>query len=262
MKILNTEFNDVLNLDNHVDWHITLKHYEDMLSKFPVMDKFTTRKEVEIYFCWPKITCLICGVKRNSLAKHLASHDLTVKEYKIMYGLPFTIGLIGNDLRKKQSATTHKRREAGSLNKLVKGTGFHYYPSHLNYHVQEVKEKAFKMRPTNINPSLGSKNGSAKITEDIACKIYTEDDYLVNIAKKYCVSVGCVRHIRSGKSWVHVTKDLVKPNSKVGCIKKISPEKEDAIKLAKGTHREIARKYGISKSQVTRIKSKVLPNGG
>ena len=60
---------------------------------FPKAEKFQTREELNEYLQGDgenKILCLECGHWFEKLSHHLTIHDLTVKEYKKKYGIPYT----------------------------------------------------------------------------------------------------------------------------------------------------------------------------
>jgi hypothetical protein len=55
---------------------------------------FITRQGVERYLGGKTIKCLLCGRRFGRLSFHLAAkHDVTVDEYKIRFGLPWSRGL-------------------------------------------------------------------------------------------------------------------------------------------------------------------------
>jgi predicted transcriptional regulator len=84
-----------------------------ILKGFPVPAVPMTLKQVREYYSHTKIQCLICGRLRNSLGNHLSIHKLTVEEYKEMYGLPWTVGLIGRRAFSNHSNAILSRMEEG-----------------------------------------------------------------------------------------------------------------------------------------------------
>jgi hypothetical protein len=53
--------------------------------------------------------------------------------------------------------------------------------------------------------SRGSKNGSAKLTEDQVLDIFYDDRLPVKIAEDYGIDHTTVRNIKNGKNWTHLT---------------------------------------------------------
>jgi hypothetical protein len=73
-------------------------------SRFPWRGIFTSRQEVEAYFGSEKIQCLLCGAWLKALApQHLKKYSVSVREYRVRYGLPFTRGLMCETTRLKKS---------------------------------------------------------------------------------------------------------------------------------------------------------------
>jgi hypothetical protein len=78
------------------------------------MKKFQTLEQVKQYFAGETIECLLCGKQYKSLATHIQRiHNVSVDDYKIKYGLPFSIGLVAEETRKKYSNAMLLRIEAG-----------------------------------------------------------------------------------------------------------------------------------------------------
>ena len=71
---------------------------------YPVPEHKFTYDEIKAYQSTDRIICLLCGNDFGSLAKHLVYvHDITVKEYKDMYGLPNKRGLSSPTARQHQA---------------------------------------------------------------------------------------------------------------------------------------------------------------
>ena len=65
-----------------------------------------------------KIICLECGAEfKQLLAKHLATHDLTPKEYRKKYGFPASQPLSCKSLTEKRKAMGKKRGLPAALKK-------------------------------------------------------------------------------------------------------------------------------------------------
>ena len=71
-----------------------------VLEGYPVKPFNMTKEEQAVYFSGDSITCLLCGKKYRALNDcHLKTvHNTTIDEYKNMFGLPFSKGLLCGDL--------------------------------------------------------------------------------------------------------------------------------------------------------------------
>lgn len=59
--------------------------------------KFASMAEVKNYVSRNKIVCLLCGREFKSIQQHVnKAHNLSVREYKIRYGIPVTVALVGS----------------------------------------------------------------------------------------------------------------------------------------------------------------------
>ncbi len=83
---------------------------------YPVKKPFKTMAEVDAYFSTDKLTCLLCGREYISLHVHTYNfHGVGAEEYKSMFGIPWTRGLIAESLRLKQSYIMNMQRKMGIL---------------------------------------------------------------------------------------------------------------------------------------------------
>lgn len=79
---------------------------------YPIEARKFTYDEIKAYQETPRVLCLLCGHDYGTLAKHLVYvHDVTVKEYKDMYGLPNKEGLSSKTTKRKKAAIALKRME-------------------------------------------------------------------------------------------------------------------------------------------------------
>lgn len=77
---------------------------------FPLVPHPLTAAEVDGYFTTTKITCLLCGNEYKALSAHLATmHATSTEEYRFLYGLPWTLGLICPSTRQLLSAHGEER---------------------------------------------------------------------------------------------------------------------------------------------------------
>lgn len=74
---------------------------------------FNNLDEVRDYLNCEKIECLECGKKFKKLNQnHLLNHAISVREYKIKYGIPVTWGLLSEPCRERA------KEAANNLNNL------------------------------------------------------------------------------------------------------------------------------------------------
>lgn len=67
---------------------------------------FVTMAEVDAYLGGPRVTCLICGVKLKSLARHLRlAHGVDPRTYRIEHGIPLLRALEAKATVDNRSAT-------------------------------------------------------------------------------------------------------------------------------------------------------------
>ena len=78
-------------------------------------------------------------------------------------------------------------------------------PSHLNVgtYKDNTQDMITKGRKVTVAP-LGTENGKAIINEEIVKAIRASNLSHVDLGKQFNVSVGCVRGVRSGRTWSHV----------------------------------------------------------
>lgn len=88
-----------------------------MKGNIPMLDKFTTKKQIDAYFNDDKIECLLCGKRFKALGVHLSrKHEITGDEYKTRFGLPYGIGLAGLETKLKHSKSMKNLIEKGVVN--------------------------------------------------------------------------------------------------------------------------------------------------
>jgi|TARA_Y100000310_G_scaffold129714_1_gene128859 hypothetical protein len=82
------------------------------LDGFPIEPKKFTYDEIVEYYSRSDIQCLRCGRRLQALAKHLTFiHDMSVEEYKDLYGLPNKRGLTGTYTSQAYREAVKKRLE-------------------------------------------------------------------------------------------------------------------------------------------------------
>ena len=74
------------------------------------MKPFKTKAELAEYFGEELLTCLLCGKKRRALGTHLRRvHEKTVDEYKELFGIPWSYGLVCRATAESHSRALKKR---------------------------------------------------------------------------------------------------------------------------------------------------------
>ena len=84
---------------------------------FPWKGQFKTKDEIDQYFNDPDgIQCLLCGRYYEFLSIHLRnSHEISHKQYRDWYGLPWRKGLVSRNVSKGFSSRLKERIKNGSF---------------------------------------------------------------------------------------------------------------------------------------------------
>ena len=87
------------------------------LPGFPWRGQFKTKDEIDQYFNDPDgIQCLLCGRYYEFLSIHLRnSHEISHKQYRDWYGLPWRKGLVSRNVSKGFSSRLKERIKNGSF---------------------------------------------------------------------------------------------------------------------------------------------------
>jgi hypothetical protein len=96
---------------------------------------FKTKAEVEKYLSGDKLTCLICGEEKKSLGSHLfhKHKGIGIDDYKIMFGLPHSRGLVASLTASKQAESLKRRISLGDKSIIIDPTKLDkksYRPKH------------------------------------------------------------------------------------------------------------------------------------
>jgi|GEM_PF-5847544 len=126
-----------------------------VLDGFPWVGEFKTEKEVQEYLHGDRIQCLLCGRSFKALVTHLLKiHNVSVDDYKIRYGLPWTRGLACSETSVKCSQSCIRRINSGELDlSKVAGHRKSFKTTQRPLHGY-VKEKQQKSNPAGINALL------------------------------------------------------------------------------------------------------------
>jgi len=126
-----------------------------VLDGFPWVGVFKTEKEVQEYFNGDRIQCLLCGRSFKTLVTHLLKiHNISVDDYKIRYGLPWTRGLACSETSEKMTQGCIKRINSGELDlSQVAGHRKSYKKTQRPLHGY-VKENQQKSNPAGIHALL------------------------------------------------------------------------------------------------------------
>lgn len=89
---------------------------------YPKDTAIQSLEELESYYSGEKITCLLCGNEYRALTpKHLnGAHGVTTKEYKLMFGLYLSRGLLGSATRKIYSERQHEVMQGETKTRILK----------------------------------------------------------------------------------------------------------------------------------------------
>jgi len=74
-----------------------------------------TKEEIDKYYSNEKIECLLCGKIFKALGSHIATHDITVNEYKDKFNLPYSRSLVGMGTRAVLSKNMKSRIARGDV---------------------------------------------------------------------------------------------------------------------------------------------------
>ena len=78
--------------------------------------QFKTKEEIEEYFSGDRIQCLICDKWYKTLSHHLDKiHNMSVDDYKLQFGLPWSRGLICKTTLEKYQNKAEILRSKGLL---------------------------------------------------------------------------------------------------------------------------------------------------
>jgi len=84
----------------------------EVLPGYPVERKFESLKEVKQYLEGDKIACLLCGRLFANLGCHVVKmHDMSCDEYRELYGIPYTFGLVSSDTAERYGVRAKERAE-------------------------------------------------------------------------------------------------------------------------------------------------------
>ena len=101
--------------------------------------QFKTKEEIEEYFSGDRIQCLICNKWYKEIGWHLkAKHELSCDEYKEMFGLPWSRGLVSEDLHNKKSDIAKELSACGRIGQ--------------HFNVEDFREKRNKVLRKPVQP--------------------------------------------------------------------------------------------------------------
>jgi ROS/MUCR transcriptional regulator protein len=82
---------------------------------------FKTRREVERYFGGKTIECLLCAQRFRRLAGHLAAkHEMSVDEYRLRFGLPWSRGLTSASSVASSGWSAERKAQARKLARKIR----------------------------------------------------------------------------------------------------------------------------------------------
>ena len=87
-----------------------------VLPGFPIPARAMSYGEIQDYFGADRITCMLCGRTFGRLGVHLPQiHQVTENEYREMYGLPWSYGLVGRESFLRYQAHAKAMMAAGII---------------------------------------------------------------------------------------------------------------------------------------------------
>lgn len=219
---------------------------------------FETKEQVNNYFSGEKIECLLCGKEYKALACHIIRvHKTSPDNYRGLFGLPLSRGLVAEDTRDKQAASLVKRKANGdkSLTDIGK-------VAHLG---QQTKNRPAPIFAKKERSKRFSKIGSAKkATRD---QIIAVIDEIENTGKsKYtvCLKPGFITNKTFNEGlgrYKDLNKRFTKVNSnRLSCIEqKTGMTRHEILEQVKTlsadkTSRQICELLGIGSTTLKRIK--------
>lgn len=70
----------------------------DPLPGYPRQTKFSTMEEIHDYVSREKVECLLCGRTFRGAAAHVWQfHQMSLREYKQLFGIPYNVGIVGDE---------------------------------------------------------------------------------------------------------------------------------------------------------------------
>jgi hypothetical protein len=109
----------------------------------------------------------------------------------------------------------------------------------------------------------GSDHARAKLTDEQVVSIYHADGRHQDIARYYGVDTSIVTRIKGGRAWAHLTEGIPVRNVKRrdGAFNgraKLTLEQVEEIRRAEGRQVDIAARYGVTQTTVSKIKLRKL----
>jgi len=128
-------------------------------------------------------------------------------------------------------------------------------PEHLflGTHEENIRDMKEKGRADKTKKNKGQFVPMAKLTNEQAYRIFTDNRSAKEIATEYRISVSSVRMIKRGNTWRSVTgKTPVKSNQKSPI--RLKQEQIFLILQDSRRHKTIAAEYGVSRSTISTLK--------
>ncbi len=130
-----------------------------VLPGFPRTEKFSSIAEAHDYVSGADLQCLLCGQRKQSLGIHvLKIHDMTAEQYKVLFGIPYGVGLSSAPSRDKHVHAKRAPREvlverAALARKTKEDYGASWRPPVSTVAAQrETRLRAMSTAPETIRP--------------------------------------------------------------------------------------------------------------
>lgn len=208
-----------------------------------MIEPFATKEDVAHYFSGDTIQCLLCGKWFCSLATHLVRvHETSVDEYKIMFGLPHSRGLVSDKTSKRQAEVLQRRIDEGDKSIIIDPTTLDKKSSREKHKPVHYSKKARAPRMIKLNH---------KRREDTLKRLDNVDwDNILSVMKNMRKGARSLAMMTDMPSYyefqekIHNDADFAKKyNTLMSCIKRVEKEcpvckKAFDVKLS---HSEIRR---------------------
>lgn len=159
--------------------------------------KFINSEEIDEYLSGDVVECLICGYKGKSLNVHFKCHDMTAREYKEAFGIPFSRAIVGKGtLNKMSNATTQYNAENPEISEIKRKKSSEWAKGGLNSKENNEKRNRSAIKNSHLR-SCSAKTYKKKCPQcggDFEMKGYR------GINKMYC-SQSCAMRATAIERW-------------------------------------------------------------
>lgn len=195
-----------------VNRKITAGDIVKVQSEYPKTTALQSIEEVESYYAEEKITCLLCGNEYKALShthlKHL--HEVSAREYKLMFGLYLSKGLLGATSKEIHSDRLKSFMSAERRIPILKALhqrNAETPPAHVNYShapalIKKQKDAAIPAISRSSNHITKRKNMVSAPCSRCGCIVeVSEATAITKRCQLLCKTCRGVRHKESQQRW-------------------------------------------------------------